>query len=115
VGAEWLLWFGFKERGSSGEGKDQQNEGLCREGSPAGRGKPKTWGAAPLEKKDGFRFRFFCIFFLMLSKLPPQVWLKMKAIYRQNSFFGLQNWSLKFCVWPLISINSLGKKLNWVS
>jgi hypothetical protein len=22
VGAEWLLWFGFKERGSSGEGKE---------------------------------------------------------------------------------------------
>jgi hypothetical protein len=27
--------------------------------------------AALLEKKDGFRFRFF-VFFLMLSKLPPR-------------------------------------------
>jgi hypothetical protein len=42
--------------------REKENEGLCREGSPAGRGKPKTWGAALL-KKDGFRVRFFCIFF----------------------------------------------------
>ena len=51
------------------------------------------------EESDGFRFRFFLYFLLMLSKLPPPlVWLKMKAIYRQSSFFGLPNWSLKFCV-----------------
>ena len=50
--------------------KELENEGLCREGSPAGRGKPKTWGAAPLEKKMGSGLGFL-YFFLMLSKLPP--------------------------------------------
>jgi ABC-type uncharacterized transport system permease subunit len=71
-------------------------------------------GAAARRRRLSFLgLGFFLLFFVV--KITPQVWLKMKAIYRQNSFFGLQNWSLKFCVWPLISINSLGKKLNWVS
>jgi hypothetical protein len=61
------------------------------------------------EESDGFRFRFFFVFFTDVVKIAPLAWLKMKPIYRQSSFFGLQNWSLKFCVWPLILINSLGK------
>jgi hypothetical protein len=76
--------------------------------------KNSTGGAAAAakdgEESDGFRFRFFFVFFTDVVKIaPPFVWLKMKAIYRQSSFFGLPNWSLKFCVWLLISINSLGK------
>jgi hypothetical protein len=72
--------------------------------------KTKGGGGRRLQEEEIkiFRVRYFLLFFF-LSKMPPPVWLKMKAIYRQSSFFGLQNWSLKFCVWPLISNNSLGK------
>jgi hypothetical protein len=79
--------------------------------------KPPGGGRRLLLEKKKNKFcrvrwvRFFrvCSSLFFLSKMPPLVWLKMKAIYRQSSFFGLQNWSLKFCVWPLISNNSFGK------
>jgi len=41
--------------------REKENEGLCREGSPAGRGKPKTWGATGCERD---RFRVFSFFFI---------------------------------------------------
>jgi hypothetical protein len=35
--------------------REKENEGLCRKGTPAGRGKPKTWGGGSLQQgKGGF-------------------------------------------------------------
>jgi hypothetical protein len=38
---------------------------------PAGEGKPKTWGAAPLEKKMGLGLGFFVFFSDVVKIAPP--------------------------------------------
>jgi hypothetical protein len=57
----------LKKEGNGGAGWNGKKKVL----EPAGEEKPKTWGAAPLEKKMGLGLGFFVFFFLMLSKLPP--------------------------------------------
>ena len=84
--------------GSAGEvEKEEETEG-------------KTWGKGSSGLCEGkWSVRVFLYFFLMLSKLPPPGFELKAAIYRQNIFSGFKIGPLKFCVWPLISINSLGK------
>jgi hypothetical protein len=68
VGSYHLVLF-WPRKGSCGRLRNWRLVQAAEEEKSA---KPKEGGgaAALLEKKDGFRFRFF-VFFLMLSKLPP--------------------------------------------
>jgi len=54
VGAEWLLWFGFKERGSSGEGEEMVEPRMVSGGWQLWErknGQPKGAAALALERK----------------------------------------------------------------